>query len=821
MTKSADSPAIVFPPFFIMLVVVVAMIPPQPCSAADSMGRCYVTVNVSPGPELPSGWRYVLSYRDTDNQWYFSTYDTWTGTHYKQAPNWLNKSITWRCQLQYNFADYGSPKEAVCAAGSSTVTFNVSVPSAPTITSQPTSQTVQLGASVTFSVSASGASPLAYQWRKNGINISGVTSASYTIASVTSNNGGEYTCYVSNVAGGVTSSAASLVVTSGGGDPPPAGGSVAIPTRPTTFPLARPNKKGRVVAWGNASLNPPDNLGLVVQVSAGRSHCLALRDDGTVVGWGINNYGETTIPPGLSNVVKVVAAGWFSLALKADGTVAAWGRNDYRQYTGPLDWNVGGVMSPWWHGGPPVPSLTDVVDVWSHPDSQSGAAILALKRNGTITMSGSAFEEQGAFPSGLTNIVQLGGGSRHNMVLRADGSALSWGASYGNDPWSPPSQVPLPSGLGPLAQVAACSTWSAALKTDGTVVSWGDLTYSGGTVPSGLSDVTQLAAGSGHMLALKRNGTVVAWGSNADGKASVPASLTNVIQVSAGAFNSLALVSVVDPTISIQKLGGSTLASGDVCDFGGQLVGEVTAETFIQVKNEGTENLELSAPVKTGTHATDFSLGEITSLTLQSGETAQFSVTFAPTAGGPRSAVVSISSNDPKTPNFNINLSGHGLADDFSTSGDGMSDAAKYRLRALGFDWQQSQPELVSALMENAQTAGLYTSNSIVANPSAFGLFTQTQYDSNRLAGRSDVTTDPANYGLYTSNSIMDLRMGGMIVQKQGDSAVVIFQPQTTTDLVLPFTNNGTPITNHIPMPGNKGFIRIQANPDLTPVPPQ
>jgi hypothetical protein len=51
------------------------------------------------------------------------------------------------------------------------------------------------------------------------------------------------------------------------------------------------------------------------------------------------------------------------------------------------------------------------------------------------------------------------------------------------------------------------------------------------------------------------------------------------------------------------------------------------------------------------------------------------------------------------------------------------------------------------------------------------------------------------------------------MVQRQGSSAVVTFQPQTTTDLNLPFTNNGTPITNTIPMPGNKGFIRINAKP--------
>ena len=85
-------------------------------------------------------------------------------------------------------------------------------------------------------------------------------------------------------------------------------------------------------------------------------------------------------------------------------------------------------------------------------------------------------------------------------------------------------------------------------------------------------------------------------------------------------------------------------------------------------------------------------------------------------------------------------------------------------------------------------------------------------------AGTSLVTANPAGYNLYTSDSIMDLRMGGAMVQKQGNNAVVTFQTQTTTDLATqPFTNNGVPITNAVPMPGNKGFLRIQAKPNPTP----
>ena len=73
--------------------------------------------------------------------------------------------------------------------------------------------------------------------------------------------------------------------------------------------------------------------------------------------------------------------------------------------------------------------------------------------------------------------------------------------------------------------------------------------------------------------------------------------------------------------------------------------------------------------------------------------------------------------------------------------------------------------------------------------------------------------SNPMSYGLYDNNSIMDLHMGGLMIQKNGNNAVVSFQPQTTTDLTLPFTNNGTPITHELPMPGNKGFIRINARP--------
>ncbi len=97
-------------------------------------------------------------------------------------------------------------------------------------------------------------------------------------------------------------------------------------------------------------------------------------------------------------------------------------------------------------------------------------------------------------------------------------------------------------------------------------------------------------------------------------------------------------------------------------------------------------------------------------------------------------------------------------------------------------------------------------------NPHHYGLFSPTQYEANRIAGQQDVIASPMAYGLYTATSFMDLRMGGLMIQKQGTDATIVFQPQTTTDLVtLPFTNNGPPVTNAIPMPGDKGFVRVGA----------
>jgi hypothetical protein len=87
---------------------------------------------------------------------------------------------------------------------------------APTITTQPRSLTNVIGSSVSFSVSASGTAPLAYQWRRNGAALGGATQSSLTLAAVQAGQAGGYSVVATNPFGAVTSTVASLTLTNPG-----------------------------------------------------------------------------------------------------------------------------------------------------------------------------------------------------------------------------------------------------------------------------------------------------------------------------------------------------------------------------------------------------------------------------------------------------------------------------------------------------------------------------------------------------------------------------------------------------------------------------
>jgi hypothetical protein len=251
------------------------------------------------------------------------------------------------------------------------------------------------------------------------------------------------------------------------------------------------------------------------------------------------------------------------------------------------------------------------------------------------------------------------------------------------------------------------------------------------------------------------------------------------------------------PGLTLETPGYPVMVNNSTNVFPATRSGSASAAQVYTLRNFGSTVISNIAVTKSGAGSSQFLLNAPATNSLAPGQTTAFSAVFSPSSEGEKNALLSIASSDTYNSPFIVNISGLGLGESADTDSDGLNDAAEFSMSALGFDWQSNQPTLVTALY---------------SNPNLAQLFTLSQFNGNRTAGQQDVITGPMAFGLYDSNSIMDLRMGGLMIQKHGTDATVVFQTQTTSDLATqPFTNNGTPITNTVPMPGNKSFLRIQA----------
>src|SRR5205085_5487960 len=148
---------------------------------------------------------------------------------------------------------------------------------------------------------------------------------------------------------------------------------------------------------------PAGGLTNVTALAAGASHSLALKTDGTVAAWGLNDAGQlgastggtcsgspcSTTPVavgGLTNVMALAAGASHSLALKTDGTVWAWGSNS----TGQLG---------------------------------NGCTI-----GGTCANSATPLQVVGPAGTGtLSEVLAIAAGGAHSLALRADGTVYVWG----------------------------------------------------------------------------------------------------------------------------------------------------------------------------------------------------------------------------------------------------------------------------------------------------------------------------------------------------------------------------------------------------------
>ena len=98
----------------------------------------------------------------------------------------------------------------------------------PVIVSGPQSLSIVEGQTATLSVTAAGAATLRYQWKRNGADVAGATSSSYTTPALSvGDSGTRYSVSVTNALGSITSAEATITVTpaaSGGPVSPPVGG---------------------------------------------------------------------------------------------------------------------------------------------------------------------------------------------------------------------------------------------------------------------------------------------------------------------------------------------------------------------------------------------------------------------------------------------------------------------------------------------------------------------------------------------------------------------------------------------------------------------
>jgi alpha-tubulin suppressor-like RCC1 family protein len=252
-------------------------------------------------------------------------------------------------------------------------------------------------------------------------------------------------------------------------------------------------------------------LGNVRAVTAGNYHMAALKNDGTVWSWGCNACGQlgdgTTTDrktpvqvkgsggAGFLGGVTAVTAGYsHTVALKGDGTVWAWGYNDHGQLgdgTTTDRWTPVQVKGP---GG--AGFLEDVAAIAAGFDH-----VMALKEDGTVwawgcnddgqlgdgTTTWRSTPVQVKGPGGvgfLGDVTAVAAGYGHTAAPKADGTVWAWGRNGtgqlgdGTTTWrSTPVQVLGPGGaetLNNVIAVAAGRYHTVALKNDGAVWAWGD-----------------------------------------------------------------------------------------------------------------------------------------------------------------------------------------------------------------------------------------------------------------------------------------------------------------------------------------------------------
>jgi len=199
----------------------------------------------------------------------------------------------------------------------------------------------------------------------------------------------------------------------------------------------------------NQITNKPDGNDFV-SVTAGNYHSLALRSDGSIVGWGgWNYYGECDAPaPDPGTLYTAIAAGkYHSLALQSDGMPRAWGSNNQGQ-TRIYEGAVGNVHV-----------AVAACDFYS---------LILRDDEILVAWGGDDWLEPGIpryhyrQPDG-NDFVAIAAGTYHIMALTSDGKVFEWDCPFGDFPFDYFSR-PVPPDVVFIEDIDAGYDFSVALR---------------------------------------------------------------------------------------------------------------------------------------------------------------------------------------------------------------------------------------------------------------------------------------------------------------------------------------------------------------------
>jgi alpha-tubulin suppressor-like RCC1 family protein len=305
---------------------------------------------------------------------------------------------------------------------------------------------------------------------------------------------------------------------------------------PVPIELAPNSRRSLLVSDERPPIDPSN------AVAIGQFHGIAVRDDGTVWGWGRSTFNPGTYDPapqrvpGIGDVVAVAIGGLWSLALRADGSVWQW------DLSGVVPNGVACATCV------PVPlsELDDVASIYGgHATAfavTADGSLWGWGSNGTaeLGIGGFGFEDFPYPVTGLPPVATVAPGYGHTVAIAANGGVWGWGDTRFAQTGQPPLdrddenfrreiEYPEPAEVEGLARVAGGSEFSIAITTGGGLVSWGSrfnaLGYVAGdespfvfpprTVP--VAQPEDIAASVQNAYAVDADGVLWAWGANSLG----------------------------------------------------------------------------------------------------------------------------------------------------------------------------------------------------------------------------------------------------------------------------------------------------------------